>query len=130
MCIVKTPKIPDPATNGATDKPLPILRNPILDGMLGNIAALRAGTSGFRIDLLNPLTIPGGPRGGGFGGGNGYGGGSGGGGSSGGGSSGGSSGGGSSSTTSSSSGGSTGGGGGGGSQSGGYVTNGGGVSKF
>ena len=26
--------------------------------MLGNIAALRQGTSAFRIDLANPLTIP------------------------------------------------------------------------
>lgn len=102
MCIVKTPKIPDPATNGAADKPLPILRNPILDGLLGNIAATRAGTSAFRIDLLNPLKIPGGGNRGGSGSGSGGGpggvGGVGGSGSSGGGSSGGSSGGGTSSS--------------------------------
>lgn len=65
MCLVKKPKIPNPADDKAGQpKALPILRNPILDGMLGNIAALRAGTSAFRIDLLNPLTIPmGGSRG-------------------------------------------------------------------
>lgn len=40
------------------------MRNPILDGLLGNIAAQRAGTSAFRIDLANPLTIPGGGPGG------------------------------------------------------------------
>lgn len=59
MCVVSKPKIPDPSTDPSQNKPLPILRNPILDGMLGNIAALRAGTSAFRIDLINPLTIGG-----------------------------------------------------------------------
>jgi hypothetical protein len=38
--------------------------------MLGNIAALRQGTNAFRIDLINPLTIPaGGPNAPGIGGG-------------------------------------------------------------
>lgn len=59
MCLVKKPKIPK---DQGKDKPLPVLRNPILDGMLGNIAALRAGTSAFRIDLINPLKIPGAAR--------------------------------------------------------------------
>lgn len=82
MCAVKKPSIPKPEE----EKDLPILRNPILDGLLGNIAALRNGRNAFRIDLLNPLTIPvgGGPGGGGVGGG-GSGGGSTGGGSTGGG---------------------------------------------
>lgn len=83
MCAVKKPKIKD-----EKPKELPILRNPLLDGMLGNIAALRNGRNAFRINLANPLAIPvgGGPTiGGGFGGGFGGGGGSGGGSSSGGG---------------------------------------------
>lgn len=65
MCVVKKPSIPPPS-QADQQKPLPILRNPILDGMLGNIASLRSGTSAFRIDLANPLTIGAGP--GGFGG--------------------------------------------------------------
>lgn len=86
MCIVKKPKIhTDPADE---QKDPPVLRNPILDGMLGNIAALRGGRNSLRINLLNPLAIP---VGGGSGGAMGAGGGSSGGGSSytGGGSSGG-----------------------------------------
>lgn len=78
MCVVKTPKIPKPDPSAAS-KPPPIIRNPILDGLLGNIAATRAGTSAFRIDLINPLTIP---TGGGLGGGAASGGGGSGGGSS------------------------------------------------
>lgn len=68
MCVASKPQIPqDPNTN----KPPPILRNPILDGMLGNIAALRNGRNALRINLLNPLAIPvgGGVGGGGVGGG-------------------------------------------------------------
>lgn len=95
MCVVKKPKIT--AADQEKDKSLPILRNPILDGMLGNIASLRNGTSAFRIDLINPLTIPRGGAGGG---------------ATGGGTSGGTSGGGTSGGTSSgSTGGTTGGGG-------------------
>jgi hypothetical protein len=56
LCAVKKPKISK--TEQEKDKELPVLRNPFLDGMLGDIAALRSGTSAFRIDLLNPLTIP------------------------------------------------------------------------
>lgn len=68
MCLVKKPSIQqsDPT---AQNKPLPIIRNPILDGLLGNIASTRAGTSAFRIDLVNPLTIPAGGAGAGLGGG-------------------------------------------------------------
>jgi hypothetical protein len=62
MCLVSKPHIPDPTQN---DKPLPILRNPFLDGLLGNIAALRNGRDSLRIPL-NPLGIP---VGGGVGGG-------------------------------------------------------------
>ena len=100
MCVVHKPKIPKQTAED--DKPLPILRNPFLDGMLGNIAALRNGRNSLRIPL-NPLGIP---VGGGFGGGmsGGSGGSSGGvGGGSTGGSSGGSSGGGGSFSGSSSS---------------------------
>jgi uncharacterized membrane protein YgcG len=57
LCVASKPKIPAPSA-AEQDKPLPVLRNPILDGLLGNIAATRAGTSAFRIDLVNPLTIP------------------------------------------------------------------------
>jgi len=65
VCVVSTPKISAPPAS-QSDKPPPIIRNPILDGMLGNIAAIRGGTSAFRINLVNPLTIP---TGGGLGGG-------------------------------------------------------------
>jgi hypothetical protein len=70
MCVAKTPHIDSSDPKGQKDPP--ILRNPILDGMLGNIAALRGGRNALRIDLLNPLAIPvGGGVGGGFGGGGG-----------------------------------------------------------
>lgn len=66
MCVVKTPKIPNSPED---NKPLPILRNPFLDGLLGNIAATRDGRNSLRIPL-NPLGIPvGGGVGGGGGGG-------------------------------------------------------------
>lgn len=83
MCVVKKPKIKtDPAQE---QKDPPVIRNPILDGMLGNIAALRGGRNALRIDLLNPLNIPaGGGTGVGPGGGGGSSGGGGSGGSSGG----------------------------------------------
>jgi hypothetical protein len=73
MCVASKPKIPkdDPATQ---DKPLPILRNPLLDGLLGNIASLRGGRNALRIDLINPLAIPAGGAVGGGGGGGGSGG--------------------------------------------------------
>jgi hypothetical protein len=65
VCLVSKPKIPQ---NSAEDnKPLPILRNTFLDGMLGNIAAARNGRNSLRIPL-NPLGIPvGGGIGGGIG---------------------------------------------------------------
>jgi len=53
MCSVKTPKVKE-----EKEKKLPVIRNPILDGMLGNIAAIRNGRNALRIDLLNPLAIP------------------------------------------------------------------------
>ncbi len=56
MCIAKKPQISKASQD--KDKSLPILRNRYLDGLLGNIAALRNGTSAFRIDLANPLAIP------------------------------------------------------------------------
>lgn len=71
MCVAKKPKIKEDPN---ADKDPPILRNPILDGMLGNIASLRNGRNALRINLLNPLAIP---VGGGGGGGLGSGGGSG-----------------------------------------------------
>jgi hypothetical protein len=50
MCLTKTPKIVSPSTTAANDKPLPVLRNPFLDGIDPLIAARRTGTSGLRID--------------------------------------------------------------------------------
>lgn len=70
MCAVKKPKI-----DSEDPKDLPVLRNPLLDGMLGNIAALRNGRNAFRINLINPLAIPVGGGPGGVGGGGGGGGG-------------------------------------------------------
>ena len=69
MCVAKKPKIPKPSEQDEKDPA--VIRNPILDGMLGNIAALRGGRNALRIDLLNPLAIPvgGGSGGGGFAGG-------------------------------------------------------------
>lgn len=69
MCVAKKPSV---GTDPTSQKDPPILRNSILDGMLGNIAALRGGRNALRIDLLNPLAIP---VGGGIGGGSGIGGG-------------------------------------------------------
>ena len=67
MCAVKTPKIKQP--KDSEQKPLPVIRNPLLDGILGNIASLRNGRNSLRINLLNPLAIPvGGGVGGGGGG--------------------------------------------------------------
>lgn len=53
MCVVKTPKITNP-TNAATEKKLPILTNPLLDGVdaTGN---LRIARNSLRIDR-NPAT--------------------------------------------------------------------------
>lgn len=83
MCLVKKPKI---KSSEEDQKDPAVLRNPFLDGLLGNIAALRGGRNSLRIPLIDPLKIPvGGGPGGGFGGSYG-GGGSGGGSSSGGGS--------------------------------------------
>jgi hypothetical protein len=68
MCVAKKPHIDE--SNSTKDRNPPILRNPILDGLLGNIAALRGGRNALRIDLLNPLAIPvGGGVGGGIAGG-------------------------------------------------------------
>lgn len=35
-----------------------IIRNPLLDGLLGNVSGLRNGRNSLRIDLLSPLAIP------------------------------------------------------------------------
>lgn len=68
MCVAKKPTV---KTDGSENKDPAILRNPILDGMLGNISALRDGRNALRINLLNPLAIPvgGAAGGGGMGGG-------------------------------------------------------------
>lgn len=85
MCLVKKPKI---KSSEEDQKDPAVIRNPFLDGLLGNIAALRGGRNSLRIPLIDPLKIPiGGGVGGGVGGG---GSGGGGGGSSSGGSGGGS----------------------------------------
>ena len=51
MCLVKTPKIQNPTPTGEKDKPLPILRNPLLDGIDPTTNALRIGRQSLRIDL-------------------------------------------------------------------------------
>lgn len=51
MCIVKTPKIKNPTPTGEADKPLPVLRNPLLDGINPTTNALRIGRDNLRIDL-------------------------------------------------------------------------------
>ena len=53
MCLVKTPKIKnDGSTSGSSDKPLPILRNPLLDGISGSIRSLQLGRAALRIDRV------------------------------------------------------------------------------
>lgn len=49
MCVVKTPKIQNPTSQ--QDKPLPILRNPLLDGINPTTNALRIGRNNLRLDL-------------------------------------------------------------------------------
>lgn len=49
MCLVKTPKIKTTAETSA-DKPVPILTNPILDGLNPSIQSLRIGRSSLKID--------------------------------------------------------------------------------
>lgn len=49
MCVVKTPKVQNP-TNPATDKPLPILRNPLLDGVNPMTNGLTIGRNNLRLD--------------------------------------------------------------------------------
>lgn len=49
MCVVKTPKIAQPTTP-ATEKPLPILRNTLLDGIDPSTQSLRIGRGNLRID--------------------------------------------------------------------------------
>jgi len=67
MCVVKTPKIAAPTTQADKEKPLQVLRNPLLDGIQGNINSLRIGRSSLRVDrttgstagvqmALNPMT--------------------------------------------------------------------------
>lgn len=55
MCVVKTPKLPSTST---ADKPLPVLRNPYLDGMSPEIKALRKGRSALRIDPIRSQHAP------------------------------------------------------------------------
>lgn len=65
MCVVKTPKIKD---DGSSKKPLPILRNPFLDGLAGSIQSIRLGRSSLRIDrIFDGATGGGGSSGGGGG---------------------------------------------------------------
>ncbi|UUY00979.1 hypothetical protein [Sphingomonas sp. J315] len=47
MCVVKTPKIQTPTDS---NKPLPVLRNPLLDGLDQSIRSTRMGRSSLRID--------------------------------------------------------------------------------
>lgn len=48
MCLVKTPKIQN-SDAGQEQKPLPVLTNPILDGIDPSTKALRVGRSSLRI---------------------------------------------------------------------------------
>jgi len=57
MCLVKKPTVPTSATADAQKDPA-VIRNPILDGLLGDVSALRNGRNSLRIDLANPLAIP------------------------------------------------------------------------
>lgn len=47
MCVVKTPKIKNPTPEN--DKPLPVLTNPILDGIDPSTKSLRIGRSSLRL---------------------------------------------------------------------------------
>lgn len=71
MCLVSKPKIPQSSATD-TSQNIPIIRNPLLDGLVSNEAQ---GNNPFRIDLINPLTIPGGPKLGSISSGSGFGGG-------------------------------------------------------
>lgn len=63
MCVVKTPKIKNPTSTTEPDKPLPILRNPLLDGIDPTTNALRIGRSRLRIDRAGTAaTAPSGLR--------------------------------------------------------------------
>lgn len=62
MCLTKTPRIVSPTTSAANDKPLPVLRNPFLDGIDPLIQARRTGTGSLRIDRGPPRTSPGSGR--------------------------------------------------------------------
>ena len=50
MCVVKTPKITQPTAAATTDKPLPVMRNPYLDGIDPLIRSRQTGMSSLRID--------------------------------------------------------------------------------
>lgn len=58
MCLVSKPKIPVSSATDTTQN-IPIIRNPLLDGLVSNE---EQGNNPFRIDLINPLTIPGGGK--------------------------------------------------------------------
>lgn len=63
MCLVKTPKIKAPTSTSGQDKPLPILRNPLLDGIDPTTNALRIGRTNLRIDRApTAATAPSGLR--------------------------------------------------------------------
>lgn len=52
VCVVKAPKIKNPTPSQAEqDKPLPILRNPLLDGINPTTQGLRIGRDNLRLDL-------------------------------------------------------------------------------
>lgn len=56
MCLVSTPKIKDDGV-ASSKKDLPILRNPLLDGMIGSIRSLQMGRGALRIDRIrDPIT--------------------------------------------------------------------------
>lgn len=55
MCLVKTPKVPKSDAN-QKPKPLPVLTNPILDGIDPATRSLRVGRSSLRIRRTAPET--------------------------------------------------------------------------
>lgn len=63
MCVVKTPKIKAPDTAATREKPLPVITNPILDGIDPTTNSLRVGRSSLRIRRDTPAAPSGGVAG-------------------------------------------------------------------
>lgn len=57
MCVVKAPKIANTGTVDK-DKPLPVLRNPLLDSIDGTVSSIRVGRNALRIDRAGVQAPP------------------------------------------------------------------------